>query len=160
MSRLASFHQPSTPSSTPVKPRQPSSPSSSSSSRLESTYHRKLRTLLLDLRAAALTWDSLVLIDGLKAAKSLVDTRTELEYVASLTLRTIVYILFCSNALAIVPDRQPRSRLVGPKLALMEKRIAELDTVISKLVSTPARLSVAFGWRDVTVQHSKSNSVK
>jgi hypothetical protein len=28
----------------------------------------------------------------------------------------------------------PRSHLVGPKLVLMEKRIADLDSVISKLV--------------------------
>jgi hypothetical protein len=40
-----------------------------------------------------------------------------------------------SNVLALLPDRLPRSRLIGPKLGLMEKRIAELDIVVEKLVS-------------------------
>lgn len=34
----------------------------------------------------------------------------------------------------MLPDRKPHSRLVGPKIALMEKRISELDTVVTKLV--------------------------
>src|ERR1700728_875771 len=79
MSRLASFHTPSTPSTSPAKLKQPSAPSSPS--RLtESTYHRKTRTLLQELQGIAHTWDSLVLVDGLKAAKGLVDARTDLEY--------------------------------------------------------------------------------
>jgi hypothetical protein len=78
MSRLASFRGPSTPSATPVQSRQPSSPSSPL--RLtESTYHRKVRTLLQELRFITQTWDDLVLVDGLKAATGLVDTRTDLE---------------------------------------------------------------------------------
>ena len=41
-----------------------------------------------------------------------------------------------SNELALVPaGTQPKHRIVEPKLALMEKRIAQLDTVIFKLVS-------------------------
>lgn len=40
-----------------------------------------------------------------------------------------------SNALALLPDRLPRNHLVGPKVATMEKRIAELDVVTGKLVS-------------------------
>ncbi|KAJ7756870.1 hypothetical protein DFH07DRAFT_476098 [Mycena maculata] len=115
MSRLASFRGPSTPSSSPVTAKQPKSPASPSRS-IESTYHRKIRTALQELRSITETWDDLVLIDGLKAARSLVDTRTDLD-----------------NALALIPDGQPRSRLVGPKLSLMEKRIAELDAVTSKL---------------------------
>lgn len=83
-SRLASFRGPSTPSSSPVQVKQakqpPSSPSSPSKA-VESTYHRKLRTHLLELRTVCWTWDDLVLTDGLKAARSLVDTRTDLEYV-------------------------------------------------------------------------------
>ena len=47
----------------------------------------------------------------------------------------MTYLRFLSNALALLPNRQPRTRLVGPKLAVMEKRIVELDTVVSKLVS-------------------------
>ena len=83
MSRLASFRGPSTPTSSPVAPRpNPTSPSSPSAGRAtESTYHRKLRSLLLELRTCARTWDDLVLHDGLKAARSLVDTRTDLECV-------------------------------------------------------------------------------
>lgn len=78
MSRLASFRGPSTPSSSPVQHKQQNSPASPS--RLaESTYHRKIRTLLQELRTITETWDDLVLLDGLKAAKSLVDTRTDLE---------------------------------------------------------------------------------
>jgi len=56
-------------------------------------------------------------VDGAKAAKSLVDTRTELD-----------------NALALLPSgTQPTSRIVGPKLDAMEMRIAQLQTVLSKL---------------------------
>ncbi|KAF7338654.1 hypothetical protein MVEN_02091900 [Mycena venus] len=119
-SRLASFKGPSTPSSSPVaakqQPKSPGSGSNSPSRPIESTYHRKTRTALQELRDITETWDDLVLIDGLKAARSLVDTRTDLD-----------------NALALIPDGQPRTRLVGPKLALMEKRIAELDAVTTKL---------------------------
>ncbi len=79
--RLASFRGPSTPTSSPVQQRQPTTPKSPARA-TESTYHRKLRTCLQELKGIAETWDDLVLIDGLKAVKSLVDTRTELEYAA------------------------------------------------------------------------------
>ncbi|RDB20993.1 hypothetical protein Hypma_011427 [Hypsizygus marmoreus] len=125
MSRLASFRGPSTPSASPVQIKQLNSPSSPSRS-LESTYHRKTRTILQELRSIAETWDDLVLVDGLKAAKSLIDTRTDLD-----------------NEIALLPDRQPRVRLVGPKLALMEKRIAELDAVINKLQKQFRRMNAA-----------------
>ncbi|KAJ7684692.1 hypothetical protein DFH06DRAFT_15252 [Mycena polygramma] len=116
MSRLASFKGPSTPSQSPVPAKQqPKSPGSPSRA-IESTFHRKTRAALQELRAMTETWDDLVLLDGLKAARSLVDTRTDLD-----------------NALALVPDGQPRYRLVGPKIELMEKRIAELDAVTAKL---------------------------
>lgn len=78
MSRLASFRGPSTPSSSPAKFKPPNSPTSPSR-RTESTFHRKTRTLLQELRSITETWDHLVLIDGLKAARELVDTRTDLE---------------------------------------------------------------------------------
>uniref|UniRef100_A0A0W0FZT6 Uncharacterized protein n=1 Tax=Moniliophthora roreri TaxID=221103 RepID=A0A0W0FZT6_MONRR len=119
-SRLASFRGPSTPNSSPVQYRQPSnsvSPSPSSPSKaVETTFHRKTRTLLQELRSLTEAWDDVILIDGLKAAKSLVDTRTDLD-----------------NSLSLIPNRLPRTRVMTPKLALMEKRISELDTVISKL---------------------------
>ncbi|KAF5391747.1 hypothetical protein D9757_001750 [Collybiopsis confluens] len=115
--RLASFKGPSTPTASPVQRRQPSSSAPSTPARLsESTHHRKLRSLLQELRAATQTWDDLVLIDGLKAGKSLVDARTELD-----------------NALASAPDRLPRKRLIGPKLEFMDQRILELDSVLKKL---------------------------
>ncbi|KAI0093930.1 hypothetical protein BDY19DRAFT_919643 [Irpex rosettiformis] len=117
--RLASFKGPSTPAPSPSKakqvkiPRQPQSPARPT----ESTYHRKLRTLLQELRAVTENWDEIVLVDGLKAAKSLVDARTDLD-----------------NDLSTVPAGiQPKYRLVQPKLDLMEARIAQLDIVIQNL---------------------------
>ncbi|KAI0256479.1 hypothetical protein BJV78DRAFT_281827 [Lactifluus subvellereus] len=114
--RLASFRGPSTPSSSPVK--QAQSPRSTQSAKLtESTYHRKVRALLQELRQACGTWDDLVRKDGLKAVRELIDARTDLD-----------------NMLALVPEgEQPRSRLVGPKLSYMDDRIAAVDLVISKL---------------------------
>lgn len=81
MSRLASFRGPSTPSSSPIQVKliSPGSPSRS----IESTYHRKIRTHLQELRSTSETWNALILVDGLKAAKSLVDTRTDLEYASN-----------------------------------------------------------------------------
>ncbi|CCM02930.1 uncharacterized protein FIBRA_05045 [Fibroporia radiculosa] len=115
MSRLASFKGPSTPSASPVRIKSPSAPSSPS--RLtESTYHRKIRTLLQELRAVTETWEDIVLMDGLKAAKGLVDTRTDLD-----------------NALHAFSKTQPTYRLVGPKIALMEQYISDLDAVETKL---------------------------
>jgi hypothetical protein len=57
-----------------------------------------------------------VLIDGLKAARELVDARTDLD-----------------NALKTIPEAQPKTRLVGPKLATMDKCITTLDVVLNKL---------------------------
>lgn len=81
MSRLASFRGPSTPSKSPAQHRQASAPSSPSARPIDSPFHRKLKTLLKELQSITETWDDLVLIDGAKAAKLLVDSRTELEYV-------------------------------------------------------------------------------
>lgn len=76
--RLASFRGPSTPTSSPAKQVQPpQSPLRSN----ESTYHRKVRTIMQELRTVAENWDDIVLVDGLKAAQGLIDARTELEYV-------------------------------------------------------------------------------
>ena len=77
--RLASFRGPSTPTKAPAKFQAAQSPSSPAR-QVESTYHRKTRTILQDLRGHTETWDDLVLHDGLKNLKLLVDTRTELEY--------------------------------------------------------------------------------
>ncbi|KAF8630381.1 hypothetical protein AX15_002940 [Amanita polypyramis BW_CC] len=115
MSRLASFRSPSAPSTSPVQHKAPSS-SEFPSKTVGSTFHRRLRSRLQELRAIAETWDDLVLLDGLKAAKNLVDTRTDLD-----------------NELALIPNRRPRARVVGPKLVLIEKHISELDAILEKL---------------------------
>ncbi|KAJ3533296.1 hypothetical protein NMY22_g7387 [Coprinellus aureogranulatus] len=114
-SRLASFRGPSTPTKAPAKFQATQSPASPSR-QIESTFHRKARTILLDLRGHTETWDDLVLHDGLKNLKLLVDSRTDLD-----------------NTLAALPDRRPRDYLVGPKLRVMESCIANLDLVIQKL---------------------------
>ncbi|KAG2020498.1 hypothetical protein CC2G_005832 [Coprinopsis cinerea AmutBmut pab1-1] len=117
-SRLASFRGPSTPTSSPAQQHRSSpAPPASPSRQTESTFHRKVRALLQELRGISETWDDLVLFDGLKHAKTLVDTRTDLD-----------------NTLASLPNRLPRTYLVGPKLAVMDKCIASLDSVIQKLV--------------------------
>ncbi|KAJ7582594.1 hypothetical protein C8J56DRAFT_792229 [Mycena floridula] len=113
MSRLASFRGPSTPTASPV--RQTSAPPSPAKV-TESTFHRKTRTLLQELRSIADTWEDLVLVDGCKAATTLVDTRTELD-----------------NTIALIPDRRPRTHLVSPNLVTMEKCISELDNILEKL---------------------------
>jgi len=77
--RLASFRGPSTPSSSPVK--QARSTSTQSAKSTESTYHRKLRASLQELRVVCNTWDDLVRKDGLRAVRELIDARTDLEYV-------------------------------------------------------------------------------
>ncbi|KAG9041394.1 hypothetical protein FS837_012324 [Tulasnella sp. UAMH 9824] len=137
MSRLASLKGPSSPSPNPVKgqkgrqspaksPTSKREPQGSSlydrlepdkSSPTESTYHRKLRTYLLELKVVVKTWNDLVLVDGVKAAKGLVDARTELD-----------------NSLAALPsDVQPRLRLVTPKLAVMDARLDDLQGVLLRL---------------------------
>ncbi|KAI6151106.1 hypothetical protein BKA82DRAFT_1008209 [Pisolithus tinctorius] len=122
--RLASFHGPSTPTSSPIpQPRQPGTPASPSRAS-ENTIHRKVRTLLQELRSLSHAWDDLVLVDGLRAVRTLVDTRTELD-----------------NALALLaPGSLPRSPIVGPKLAMMEKCIVQLDSVLTKLQKNLRRM--------------------
>ena len=98
--RLASFKGPSTPlspESSPSGKKKPSNnrgavagnkgsanptPPGSPGRELESTFHRKIRALLLEVRSICRLWSDIVLHDGLKAAKTLVDARTELEYVS------------------------------------------------------------------------------
>lgn len=132
--RLASFKGPSTPNASPARAVQPTKPASPSRP-TESTYHRKLRTLLYELRTITENWDDIVLVDGLKAAKSLVDTRTDLECVLFCQIKFDDTYTPNSNELGLIPaGTQPQTHIVQPKLAVMEKRISELDTVILKLV--------------------------
>ena len=81
--RLASFRGPSTPSSSPVKQAQsPTTKSTQAAAKqAESTYHRKVRASLQELRAACHTWDDLVCKDGLRSVRELIDARTDLECV-------------------------------------------------------------------------------
>ncbi|KAG8931283.1 hypothetical protein FRC02_002957 [Tulasnella sp. 418] len=150
MSRLASLQGPSSPSPSPVKsqkakanqarssgPKSPGSKSPSSPSiysrdepdttpPTESTYHRKLRSLLIEISSVTKTWNELVIHDGVKAIKGLTDARTELE-----------------NALsALPPDTLPRSRIVTPKLFLMDERVEELNDVVTKLKKQFTKLSL------------------
>ena len=97
--RLASFKGPSTslsPESSPSGKKKGSNyrgvvtgnkggnltPPASPGRELESTFHRKIRVLLLEVRSICRLWSDIVLHDGLKAAKTLVDARTELECVS------------------------------------------------------------------------------
>ena len=115
MSRLASFRGPSTPSASPVQSKQLSSPSSPSRIS-ESTYHRKIRTLLQELRSITQTWHDLVLLDGLKAATNLIDTRTDLEYTyflrfsySVISLPTQVMISHFFQTRCRIPSSSPRN---------------------------------------------------
>ncbi|KIL69595.1 hypothetical protein M378DRAFT_156815 [Amanita muscaria Koide BX008] len=135
MSRLASFRGPSTPSSSPVKqPISPASPSRQS----DSTYHRRLKTYLQELRAITETWDDLVILDGLKSVKHLVDARTDLD-----------------NALVLVPGRQPRSHVVAPKMALIEKCLQELDAILKKLQKLFRRMNAVMDNMDALVTEAQ-----
>ncbi|KAG6892620.1 hypothetical protein C0992_013195, partial [Termitomyces sp. T32_za158] len=113
--RLASFRGPSTPVASPVRAKQHETPNSPSRPS-ESTYHRKTRTILQELCSIAETWEQLVMHDGLKAAKNLVDARTDLD-----------------NDIAALSNKQPRSKLVGPRLEFMDECVADLDQVILKM---------------------------
>ncbi|EPT05941.1 hypothetical protein FOMPIDRAFT_1110010 [Fomitopsis schrenkii] len=115
MSRLASFKGPSTPTASPVRGKESSAPPSPS--RLaESTYHRKTRILLQEMRAATETWEDIVIFDGLKAARNLVDARTDLD-----------------NSLSYEKASQPTRHIVSDTLSTMEQNIKDLDTVLDKL---------------------------
>lgn len=81
---------------------------------------------MLELRTCATTWDNIALIDGLKAASSLVDARTELD-----------------NTLGLFPPgKQPTYHVVEPKITLMESRIADLDKVILRLKKQLHKMNV------------------
>jgi hypothetical protein len=165
--RLASFKGPSTPlspESSPSGKKKNSNnrgsiagnkgganqtPPASPGRELESTFHRKIRTLLLETRSICRLWSDIVLHDGLKAAKTLVDTRTELECVfASILLdRSPSRVsnpisVGRSNALAALPPGEnPKYRIAGPKLRIMDKQIHDLGNVLTKLVSLKRQVS-------------------
>ncbi|KAF8201596.1 hypothetical protein BJ912DRAFT_945834 [Pholiota molesta] len=101
--RLASFRGPSTPTSSPAQ-HKPQNPPASPSRLTESTFHRKTRTLLQELRSITETWE------------------------------------IC-NALKLLPDSTPRSRVVMPKLAIMDTCIAKLDVVLAKLQKQFSRMN-------------------
>lgn len=157
--RLASFKGPSTPLSPESSPgkKRPSNnrgnitgnkgganptPPASPGRELESTFHRKARALLLEVRSICRLWSNIVLLDGLNAARTLVDARTELECVVEAIfcecplMRLTVSLVENSNALAVLPPGEnPKCRIVGPKLRIMDKQIRDLDSVLARLVS-------------------------
>ena len=82
MSRLASLRGPSTPSpaaSRASPPLSPTSPTNKLSALDPTSYHRKLRVILVETEKCLRDWEEVVLMDGLKAGKTCVDARTELE---------------------------------------------------------------------------------
>jgi len=98
---------------------------------------------LLEVRSICRLWSDLVLHDGLKAAKTLVDARTELEYASKSVFLDHHPVLSNrisverSNALATLPPGEtPKYRIAGPKLRIMDKQIRDLDNALAKLVSS------------------------
>ena len=82
MSRLASLRGPSTPSPASARaspPLSPTSPTTRLSALDPTSYHRKIRAILVEFEKAIKDWEEVVLMDGLKAGKACVDARTELE---------------------------------------------------------------------------------
>lgn len=79
MSRLASLKGPSSPSPTPIKA--PLSPKSTGPSYDPTPFHRKIRLILIEFEKALRDWEQVVLVDGIKAGKGCVDSKTELESV-------------------------------------------------------------------------------
>ena len=166
--RLASFRGPSTPlppESSPSGKKKTSNsrgstagnkgganptPPASPSRELESTFHRKIRALLLETRSICRLWSDIVLHDGLNAAKMLVDTRTELECVFASILSACPLSRVSnrvsvehSNALAALPSGEdPKYRIASPKLRIMDKQIRNLDNVLTKLVSEMLGFSI------------------
>ena len=53
---------------------------------LETTYHRKLRGSLLEIRTCCRNWEDLIDHDGFRAIQRLVDGRTDLECVKGLQI--------------------------------------------------------------------------
>ncbi|KAH7914670.1 hypothetical protein BJ138DRAFT_1078982 [Hygrophoropsis aurantiaca] len=138
--RLASFRGPSTPTPSPVQQTKQNTPSSPSKS-VESTFHRRIRTSLQELRSITQTWDDIVILDGSKALRILTNTRTELD-----------------NALALVPPgEQPRFRLIGPKLAIVDDCIHQLDVVTVKLQKQFRRMNAVIdNMEDILYEASKN----
>ncbi|KAH6918755.1 hypothetical protein BKA70DRAFT_1457881 [Coprinopsis sp. MPI-PUGE-AT-0042] len=130
-SRLASFKGPSTPTSSPARP---TSTQASPARQTESTFHRKVRTLLQELRSISETWEDIVILDGLKHARNLVDARTDLD-----------------NAITALPNRLPKTYVVGPKLEAMEQSIESLDAVILKLEKLFRRMNTVMDNLDALV---------
>lgn len=142
MSRLASFRGPSAPAS----PKSRSTTSNTSSLKADpsiSSYHRKFKTLLQDLRSTAENWDDLVLSDGHRGMKALIDARTSLSWALLSKHHVDINVLWhCRNTLSVSP--LPRSRVVGPSIAIMEKSLGNLDSVLMKLVSPKIILLATF----------------
>ena len=91
----------------------------------------------MELRSIAHEWDDRVSGQGLKAASSLIDARTELEYViiCAILLLDLSQLANNSNQLAMLPPgTQPAYPIVYEKLRAMETCIEELRVVVTRLV--------------------------
>ncbi|KAK4687487.1 hypothetical protein P7C73_g2622, partial [Tremellales sp. Uapishka_1] len=118
MSRLASL--------TPQRARTPRSslsPSPGPPEAIETTHHRMLRLVILEVKNTIKTWDELVLIDGFKAGKGCVDESTEMD-----------------NLLQS-PDVEERPALSTHFVALQEYREA-LEAVLGKLEKALVKLAM------------------
>jgi hypothetical protein len=143
MSRLQSLQSSS--SSSPSRHTRasppPSSPSTVPYPQDTTTYHRKLRALLNEVRSSMGVWDELV-GDGWKASKGLIDEGTEIECVYS------GHVSCYSVELTIIPIPQQHSRtsrrtiatsnnaaLHGVPITRLFVRVYELQT--SKSIAHP-----------------------
>ncbi|KAG8753442.1 hypothetical protein FRC14_006030 [Serendipita sp. 396] len=92
---------------------------------VETTIHRKLRQILLEIRSVARKWNELVKGDGFRAAKDLIDSRTTIK-----------------NSLALIPEGQvPRKPVVMPNMVIINEKILFLENMIDKLQSFIERLN-------------------
>lgn len=135
--RLASFNGPSTPTASPVRANsKPPTPLQQSSKDTESTFHRRLRSTLLDIRTVTFIWDDLVLRDGLDAAKTLVDTRTDLMYLWTIAHQNLLSLTTgLRNTLATYSGEiLPRTVVVGPRIQKMDQSTVKLAAFMTKLV--------------------------
>ncbi|EJT98440.1 hypothetical protein DACRYDRAFT_57484 [Dacryopinax primogenitus] len=115
MSRLASLHGPSTPSSSPRNVSRGSPvPDSPQAAPIESPFHRKLRSSLRDIAGAIEGWDEMVLGEGLRAVKGVVDNGTALD-----------------NALASNPNH--RSFIATPRIQAINAHLKTLNALCWRL---------------------------
>ncbi|ORY20955.1 hypothetical protein BCR39DRAFT_74418 [Naematelia encephala] len=118
MSRLASLTPSRAPSTPPQAVHTPSSPLKGS----ETTYHRKLRLVIGEIRKVVKSWDELVR-DGIKVGRGCVDSATEMDNIL---------------ALPETPERPP----ITPHFEALYTSRTALESVLTKLDKSLHRLSL------------------